>query len=335
MEIPIRHRKVLLQIKDVLKNPENKSFLIAGHLNPDGDTIGGTLALGSLLRRLDKKNIFLFNYHPVPAIYRFLGHYKKIKSAQETRRKFDVAIIIDCSDINRLGGMIEQTRKAKTTIKIDHHADNKKWADINWSAAEHSSVAEMIYLLFQSFKFRLNKEEAEDIYTGIVTDTYNFTQINTNPQSHFIAGELLKCGVNPVKIVKNVYGTKSLSILRLLAKTLESIKISKSGRVAYAVITKNIFKQTGAGPEDTEGVINYLGMVPGVYVWVLFKEVPNEKYVKAGFRSIENIDINKFAGEFGGGGHKNAAGCSLNMDINKAVRTIIPRIDGYLKKINA
>jgi len=335
LKIQRKYLNILSRIKSVLKNPENKSFFVAGHLNPDGDTIGGMLALDSFLKRLNKRDVSLYNYHSVPAICKFLKNYQKIKISDKIDGKFDVAIIIDCSDSSRIGGIIDPSKQAKTTIKIDHHADNNKWADINWSASNFSSVAEMIFMLFKFFGFHLTKEEAEYIYTGIVTDTHNFTQVNTNPQSHYIAAELLENGVDPVKIEKNIYGTKTLSALRILGKTLESITIHKSGRVAYAIITNDIFEKTGAKFEDTEGIINYIGMIPGAYVWALFKEMPDEKSIKVGLRSIEKVDINKIAKKFGGGGHKNAAGCTLNMPLDEAIRTVIPRINKYLKKINA
>ena len=291
--------------------------------------------MNSLLKRLGKKNVCLFNYHPVPAAFRFLKNSGDIKSAARVDKKFDVAVIIDCSDISRLGGIIDPDTQAGVTIKIDHHADDNKWADINWSASNFSSVSEMIFLLFRSLGFRPSREEAESIYAGIITDTHNFTQVNTNPQTHRIAGELLKYGVDPVKIEKNIYGTKTVSALHILGRTLENVKIHKSGRVAYAIITKDIFEKTGAKVEDTEGIINYIGMVPGAYVWALFKEMPDEDGVKVGFRSVERIDINRIAKKFGGGGHKNAAGCTLHLPLDKAVDTVILFLNKYLKNIDA
>ena len=331
MEIPIKQRNALLKIKRALKDPSNKSFFIAGHLNPDGDTVGGTLALYSLLLRLKKKAVFPYNRHSVPAIYRFLNNSGKIITADRVEGNFDVAIIIDCADPARTGGIIDVSKQARTVIKIDHHADDRRWAGINFAGPEYSSVTEMIFYVFREMGVRPTREEAECLYTGIVTDTRNFVQPNTTPRSHYVAAGLLGLGADPVKVEKNVYGTKPVSALLLLGKTLENIKVSGSGEIAYSVITKGIFKKTGAAYEDAESIINYVGMVPGVLVWVLFKEIPGEKGLKAGFRSVERIDVNRFAKLFGGGGHKNAAGCTLNMPLDEAVKKVLGSLNKYLK----
>ncbi|MBI5574636.1 MAG: bifunctional oligoribonuclease/PAP phosphatase NrnA [Elusimicrobia bacterium] len=329
LKVPRKYISQLAALKSVLKNPKNKFFFVAGHQRPDGDTIGGILALYSLLIRL-KKNVELFSYDSVPSFLKFLSDSEKIKKVKKTDRQFDVAIILECSELYRLGNIINPEKQSKITINIDHHAYERKWADINWTDSHSSSVSEMIFYLFMSLELPLTKEEAISLYVGIVTDTHNFTQTNTNAQSHIIASELLRSGVEPPVIEKNVYGTKSLNTLRLLGASLRNIKIDKTDKIAYIQIMNKDFYETKTAPEDTEEIINYAGMIPNVLVWLLFRETQKKNFVKVSFRSVKDIDVNKIAQKFGGGGHKNAAGCTIKGKMERVVKIVIPVVEKYL-----
>lgn len=305
---------------------------MAGHQRPDGDTIGGCLAVYSLLRRL-KKNVFLCSSDTVPSYLTFIPNSKKIKNLKKTSKKFDVAIILECSELSRLGNIINPKKQSKITINIDHHAYKKHWAVINWTDSSSSSISEMIFYLFKFLKLTLTREEAIALYTGIVTDTYNFTQANTNAQSHIIAAELIGSGVEPPVIEKNVYGTKSLNTLRLIGEALRNIKIDNTGKIAYIQITNKDFCQTKTTSEDTEEIINYAGMVPDVLVWLLFKDTQEKNLIKVSFRSVKNIDVNKIAEKFNGGGHKNAAGCTVKGTMPEVIDTVVSVVQKELKSV--
>ncbi|MFA5779170.1 MAG: bifunctional oligoribonuclease/PAP phosphatase NrnA [Elusimicrobiota bacterium] len=331
LKVPRKYRSRLAALKSVLKNPKNKFFFVAGHQRPDGDTIGGCLAVYSLLRRL-KKDVFLCNFDAVPSFLKFLPNSFKFKNIKKTDRKFDVAIILECSEQTRFGNIINPKKQSKVTINIDHHAYDRKWADINWIDSESSSVSEMIFYLFKFLELPLTKEEATSLYVGIVTDTHNFTQTNTNSQSHIIAAELLCCGLEPSVIEKNIYGTKSLNALRLLGASLRNIKIDSTGKIAYIQITNKDFRRTKTTPEDTEEIINYAGMIPNAIVWLLFRETQKKNLIKVSFRSVRDIDVNKIAGTYGGGGHRNAAGCTVKGKIQEVIDTVITVVKNELKK---
>ena len=330
-KVPQKYKSHLAALKSVLKNPKNKLFFVAGHQKPDGDTIGGMLALYSLLTRL-KKNIKLFSCDSVPSFLEFLPDSEKIKKLKKTDGQFDVAVILECSELYRLGNIINPKKQSKITVSIDHHASEKNWADINWTDSRSSSVSEMIFYLFRSLDLPLTKEEAISLYVGIVTDTHNFTQTNTNAQSHIVACELLRSGVEPPEISKNIYGTKSLNTLRLLSEALRNIKIDSAGKIAYIQITNKDYRQTKTIAEDTEEIINYAGMVPGVVVWMLFRETQKKNFIKVSFRSVRDIDVNKIAGTFDGGGHRNAAGCTVKGKMGKVIKTVISVVRKELKK---
>jgi len=331
LKVPRKYESPLAALKSVLKNPKNKSFFVSGHQRPDGDTIGGCLAVYSLLRRL-KKDVFLCNFDAVPSFLEFLPNSSKLKNIKTTDKKFDVAIILECSELSRFGNIIDPKKQSKVTINIDHHAYDRKWADINWIDSGSSSVSEMIFYLFKFLELPLTNAEATSLYIGIVTDTHNFTQTNTNAQSHVIASELLKNGVEPAVIEKNVYGTKSLKTLRLLSEALKNIKIDSAGKIAYIQITNRDFLKTKTAPEDTEEIINYAGMIPNVLVWLFFRETKKKNFIKVSFRSVRDIDVNKIAGTFGGGGHRNAAGCTVKGTMQEVVNTVVTCIQKELKK---
>lgn len=331
LKVPGKYISPLAALKSAIKNPKNKFFFVAGHLRPDGDTIGGCLAVYSILRRL-KKDVLLCNFDTVPSFLKFLPNSSKLKNIKKTDRKFDVAIILECSELSRFGNIINPKKQSKVTINIDHHAYDRKWADINWIDSESSSVSEMIFYLFKFLELPLTEEEATSLYVGIVTDTHNFTQTNTNSQSHIIASELLRSGVEPSVIEKNVYGTKSFNALCLLGTSLRNIKIDSTGKIAYIQITNRDFYETKTSPEDTEDIINYAGMIPNVIVWLLFRETQKKNLIKVSLRSVRDIDVNKIAGTFGGGGHRNAAGCTVNGTMQGVMNIVLAAVKKELKK---
>ncbi|MBN1383946.1 MAG: bifunctional oligoribonuclease/PAP phosphatase NrnA [Elusimicrobia bacterium] len=340
LKVPKKYLKNLADIKNVLKNAKNKAFFVTGHRRPDGDVIGSMLAVYSLLKRL-RKNVFLYNYDPVPSFLRFLPYSEKIKVSKKVEKKFDVSIILECPEVRRFGNIIDIKKQVKNTINIDHHPGNgsqANWADLNWVDAGSASLAEMVFYMFKFLKMPLTKEEAVLLYTGIVTDTHNFRQINTTAQSHIIASELLSCGVEPAEIEKHVYGTRTLNALHLLGAALGNIKTDKTGKIAYTTVKMEDFGKTKASAEDTEEIVNYPGMVPGVFVWLLFREMRSpagEDLVKVSFRSAKKIDVNRIANKFGGGGHKNAAGCIINGGIDSVIDRVICLVSDELGKDDA
>jgi len=288
------------------------------------------LAFASLLKRFNKK-VFLYSYDPVPYFLKFLPNTDDIQIVQNIENKFDVAVILECSEITRFGIAMNIRSQVKTTISIDHHVYKNHWADLNWFDHSSSSVSEMIYFVYKYLKLSLTKEEAECIYTGIVTDTHNFTQANTTSQSHIITSELLKCGVEPTKVEKFVYRTKPLNALKLLGLALDKIKTERSGNIAYTSLTLEDFDKTETTVEDTENIINYIGMLPDVKVWIIFRELSGKNTVKVGFRSLKDIDVNKISNKFGGGGHKNASGCVIKGSIKEAIKIIVDEVSRELE----
>ncbi|MHB9154071.1 MAG: DHH family phosphoesterase [Endomicrobiales bacterium] len=323
-----KERKILSKIAEAIK--KNNTFFIAGHIKPDGDTIGSALALASLLRRLGKKPK-VYTRETVPQYLCFLRDTKSIILTDRAEGEFDCAIILECSDLDRMGNLIS-LEQAATVVNIDHHAIFSTYGDINYVEPHASSSAEQVYYLFKHMKMPMTCPEAEALYVGLVTDTGKFQQANTTPEAMRMAADLLEAGIEPQKIYDKLYATMPLSSLNLLGAALSTLKLSSGGRVAYMEITHKMYRDTGSDVTETEGVINYSMMIPGVVVGILFRETEHAGLVKASFRSRGGIDVNKIAGHFGGGGHKNAAGCSFSGGLKSAEKLLLDYLGKKLNK---
>ncbi|MDR2192437.1 MAG: bifunctional oligoribonuclease/PAP phosphatase NrnA [Endomicrobium sp.] len=319
--------KKLKAISEIIK--KSKTFFIAGHVKPDGDSLGSALALRSVLTRLGK-NAAVYCADDVPPFLTFLKNSKTIKKSVKQSQKFDCAIILESVDFARMGNIIAK-EQAKKIINIDHHSMFTSFGDVNYVFPNASSTAELVFSLFEYMKIKLTKDEADCLYTGIVTDTGRFQQLNTTAQAHTAAAKLLETGVKPEEICANVYGNVSLGSLKLLGLALLNIKTNFNGQFAYSVLTKDMFKQSGAQETETEGIINFLLSINGVKAACLFKEV-DANSTKISFRSIKTFDVLDIAKRCGGGGHKTAAGCSLKQNVSQSVEYIKKILKG---KINA
>ncbi|MBN1622592.1 MAG: bifunctional oligoribonuclease/PAP phosphatase NrnA [Endomicrobiales bacterium] len=323
------NKKALLKIFKAIK--KNKTFFIAGHLKPDGDTVGTALALASLLHRL-KNKVEIYSKEPIPEYLLSAPGAKKIIIADKTVKKFDCAIILECLDFERMGNIID-SEQVETVINIDHHANYNHFGHINYIDPKASSSSEQVYNIFKFFKMPININEAKCLYIGLVTDTGKFQQTNTTSYALNVAASLVDVGLKPTVIYDAVYANKSLSSLNLLGHSLCNLKLSCSGKVAYLEVTRQMYKKTRSNPSEAEGIINYAMMMPKVIVGVLFRKDDDNGYIKVSFRSRGSFNVNKVAQYFGGGGHKNAAGCSVKGNIVKAKKEVLKYLGKKLRKI--
>jgi phosphoesterase RecJ-like protein len=258
----------------------------------------------------------------------FMKGSKSIKVTNKTSKNFDCAIILECINFTRMGDIISPAQ-AKKIINIDHHLAHTNFGDVNYIVPSSSSVSELIYDVFINLKKTPTKEEAENLYVGIVTDTGRFQQLNTNANSHLVVAELLKCGVNSNKLCKKLFLTMEISKMKLYGFALSNIETAFDEKLVYIKLTKEMFKKTKASDTDTDGIINFCISAPKAVVGCLLKEV-DSKTTKLSFRSIEKFNLLNIVKLFNGGGHKNAAGCTINADINTATKKIIQAFKGKL-----
>lgn len=311
-------QEVLKSIAAVIR--KSKTFFIAGHIKPDGDAIGSGLALASMLKRLGKQVVHC-SFDTVPADMMFLKGAKSIKVTSGQRGFFDCAIILECIDFTRMGNIISPNQ-AKNIINIDHHLAHKNFGHINYVVPQSSSVAELIYDVFEALKIKPATREAENLYVGIVTDTGRFQQINTTANSHLITAKLLQYGVNSNKLCKKLFLTAPVNKLKLYGFALSNIQTDAGEKFVYIKLTKEMFKKSNASDTDTDGIISFCISVPKAVVGCVLKEI-DDKTTKVSLRSIANFNLLDLISQFKGGGHKNAAGCTINAPIDSAAKQLI------------
>jgi len=316
-------KKIINKILKIIQ--ENHTFFISSHMRPDGDSIGAQLALGSFLRRLGK-DVYIANRDPVPVIYQFLPHSSDIHIIEKVERNFDVAFILDCGDLQRIGNIIDLKNRVKIIINIDHHVDCELFGDYNYVESQASSVAEELYDLFKQSHLEIIEEEVLALYVGILTDTGRFQEANTTPRCHEIVAELISKGISPQLVSQKIYEARTEPGLKLLSLTLSTLEVTADGKIALLLITQDMYKKTGAREDEAEGFVNFARDVEGVEAGVLFKETDVSNQFRVSFRSKGKIDVSKIARLFGGGGHRNAAGCTIQGAVEEVKQRILNAI---------
>ena len=316
----------LHKVMDVIEHNDN--FLIASHIDPEGDSLGSQLALAQLLKAKNKKYIIV-NHSPVPYLYKFLPFVDEIKKPS-SRFLGKVALILDCPEIKRIAEVEKIINHGCLIVNIDHHISNKKFGDINWVEPNTSCAAEMIYKLYQCFNIKLNKNVALCLYVGILTDTGSFHYSNTSSQTHRLANQLLKFGINPASVYKQLYENMTVSDLRLFNLVLDTVKLDPSGQIAWIKLSRDMLKKSKAKMKECECFISQIRALKGVKVAAFFRETEEKNKIKVSLRSKGDADVNKIAQFFGGGGHKAASGLTIKGSLNKAEKLVINQVKKML-----
>jgi len=301
-----------------LKN--SSRIFIATHTNPDGDAIGSMVAMGLGLDSLNKK-ITLYNESPIPAVYRFLPSVNRVVR-NINNGNYDLAIILDCSDLQRIGNAVSIIKTIPITINIDHHVTNTRFGNFQLIDTSACATVEIIYRLIKQMDVPFDKAIVTSIYTGVLTDTGSFRFSNTNRAAFAICQEMVELGVDPYNIAQHVYGTYSLGRIKLLNLALDSIEISDNGKLSIMTLTQDMFNETHTQPEDVDGLINYAKRIEDVKVAALIQQHWNGKKKSkncnrfhVSLRSDGTVDVAAIAASFGGGGHSSAAGFSIELTL--------------------
>lgn len=316
------------RIIDIINN--NNTFIITSHMYPDGDSIGSQLSLGMILKNLGKK-VDIMSSQPIPDVYYFLPGIEMVKiKNDEISSEYDVGFVLDSQDPDRTGNVIRKN-KIKILINIDHHIDNSRFAEINLIDSEASATAEIIYDLILKLNKSITREVAENLYTAILTDTGSFRYSNTSPKSMRIAASLIENGVDPAKIASNIFETYKFEEIMLISEIIKQIKVNRQKDIAWISLGKDFdnrkFSYAGIESED---IIRYPRSIRGIKVAVLFREMGNGE-IKVSFRSKGKINVSEIASYFGGGGHLNAAGCTIKKRLNDAEELIISEIEKIVR----
>jgi bifunctional oligoribonuclease and PAP phosphatase NrnA len=301
----------------------SRHILVATHTNPDGDAIGSLLAMGLALKAMDKQ-VTLYNCDPIPAVYRYLGGMDRISHRIGRPEMYDTALILDCSNLSRVGAIAGPLHRIETLINIDHHPTNTRFGHLQLIDPSACASAEIVYRLIKALEVSLTKAMATAIYTGILTDTGSFRFQNTNRNAFMICEEMVGLGVDPYLIAQHVYGTYSLGRLKLINLALDSIEISENGKLSLMVVTQEMLEASGTHPFDVDGLISYARSIENVQVAVLIQERTDEgasnhigRSYHVSLRSNGAVDVGAIAGAFGGGGHYSAAGFSVSAPLEE------------------
>src|ERR671939_1242860 len=307
---------MLSQVVELIE--ARRDLAITSHVRPDGDGLGSSLGLYWLLRALGK-NPEVIMHDPVPHAYRKLPGAEMVRVTPAVDRPYDAVFVIECSDITR-PGLADLDKQL--VVNIDHHATTSLFGQINWIDSTASAVGEMIYNLCKAIGVRPTREIAECVYTALITDTGSFHYSNTTERTFKVASELVRAGVKPAKISQAVFSNYPWSKIELLGEVLATAKRDETGRVAWMHQTLEMQARAGATEEDADGFVNYPLTCGSVEAVALLKECSPGIY-RTSLRSKGDVNVARIAEKFGGGGHRNAAGCTIRGDLAEAEQTIV------------
>lgn len=296
----------------------NDITLIA-HVSPDGDTLGSCLGLYHALSSVGK-TIQVVCDDPVPKIYCILPGAEKITNAAMARLCQAVASI-DCADVARTGECAALLNDAQDTLNMDHHGTNTAYAKYNY-VRTCAATAELAFEIIHALGIPFSVETATCLYTGLTTDTGNFSYSNTTPDTFKIAAELLSAGIDLPKLNRALFRTTPFRKMRLMALAIERAQFARGNSVVISALTKADYASCNATSEDTEGVIDSLRDIDTVEIAAFLHE-SDSGAVRVSLRGKSRANVSTIATQFGGGGHRFAAGCSLNMPITEACKQIM------------
>jgi phosphoesterase RecJ-like protein len=312
--------EALQKIVDAVR--ARRRFVLSSHVRPDGDSIGSQLAMAYALRALGKE-ARMVNADRAPAPLLAFPGVGSIEVADRVDETFDAAIVMECGDLSRTG---VSGLERSFVINIDHHQGNTGYGQLNWFDSSAAACGEMVFELIKALGVPMTLEIASHIYLAILTDTGSFHYSSISPRTFDICRQALEAGVDPVIVARNVYDSNNMGRLKLFGSVLSAMQIDTSGRIAIVYVDHEMARAAGGTYEDTEGLINLPLTVKEIQAVVFFKQVGGEEY-RVSMRSKGDIDIAAVAKKFGGGGHKNAAGCTVTGAVDALQKTFLADIE--------
>ncbi|MFA5145806.1 MAG: DHH family phosphoesterase [Candidatus Omnitrophota bacterium] len=284
-----------------------RTIAVAGHVNPDGDSIGSLLSLGLGLEKLGKR-VYMVSSDGVPKKYATLPGARRIIT--DTDRKVDLAIAVDCSNREILGRAFRIFERAGEILEIDHHDFRRPFCDVCFIEPRAGAVGEMIYILLKKLRAPITPSVAQSLMTSIIVETSSFRLPGVRPFTFEACNDLIRKGVNFYKLVDTVFWSMSRESVILSGICLARCKFIKRGKVVWSHIGIKDFKAVRGKDEDVDAVADDMRAIKGVDIAVLFREKDRET-IRVSLRSKHRINIAKIAEYYGGGGHFDVAGCSI------------------------
>jgi phosphoesterase RecJ-like protein len=298
-----------------------KRFLIATHLNPEGDALGSSLALSMALEALGKETV-VYDRDGVPELYRFLPGQERLTDALSPRAAGGMTLLLlDCNEPERAG---LDSLPVPYAAVIDHHETERDFGDIRWIEPRAAATGLMVFHLIKSLGVRITQEMATNLYTALAIDTGTFRYSNVTSEVLRAAAELVDAGASPSAISDGLYETWSRKRFRLLIEVLNTLEITD--RTAITVASREMFAKTGTSSADTENFANFPRMMMDIEVSAFFRETGDGW--KVSLRSKGDFNVARVAARFDGGGHRNAAGYSVRTDLKTAKESLIRAVAG-------
>lgn len=299
--------------------------LMLGHVHPDADVLGTLLALGLALEA-GGWTVAYGGPHPPPEVLSFLPGVERYRRLARIEAPLDVAVSTDCPNPDRTEGLLAAARGAGATIvNVDHHPDNRRYGDANWVEPAAAATGEMVYALLAALGAAMTPAIATNLFTAIHTDTGSFRYSNVTPDTFRIAAELVAAGAQPYQVSSALYERRPTEALRWLGQTLGRVEVSRDGRIAWLVLPAGMVPESFVEAED---LVNYPRSVASVRVACLLRE--RDGQVKVSLRGKGDVDVRRIAAKFGGGGHPNAAGCTMPGPLETATRELLAAVSAAL-----
>lgn len=301
---------------------EKNDFLILTHAHPDGDTLGSGFALCLALRQIGK-NANVINADEFPKKYGYI--YENVEK-QEFDGKYIVAVDVATET---LLGSLQKDFGGKINLCIDHHATNTNYAENILLDGNSASCCEIVFDVINELGATITKTVADCLYTGISTDTGCFRFANTTANTFSVAAELVKYGADNAMINRKMFETKTKTYAHLERLALEGMKFYYDGKVAIITVTQQMYKETGSSEIETEALTPLTRQVEGTEIGIMLKE-KEDGTCKASIRTYESVDASKLASCFGGGGHKSAAACKIDADVENATKMLLKQCGEFI-----
>jgi len=322
---PDGQKQILNDIARIMRSRDH--FLITSHLNPDGDSIGSSLALALVLKKLGK-SVTIMNAEETPKNLTALPHQESINIGKCFEGTCEVIFFIECTEPERSG--LENLPRC-LRINLDHHLDNPCYADINLVDTGRAALGELVFELLLEGGFEITRDIVTNLYMAIITDTGSFKHANTSSDTFLTCSRLLKYGIDHTAISNMAFNTFSEKKLKLLGMMLAGSETWKDGKITCIVLRHPMLSKLNIMPSDTEGIIDYLHLLKDMKVGAFIKEF-QENVFRVSLRSRGKINVAEVAKAFGGGGHVNASGLTIHGTYDQVKQQLFPRLEEALGK---
>jgi phosphoesterase RecJ-like protein len=304
-------------------NSANDIVLLV-HENPDGDAVGSMIAFYRALTKIGKKVDGVIEKHPANCVFLTSTIGKEIKTFEEAdlTKQYDLCIVLDCGNSERLNVAKDLFVNAKDTACIDHHETNFSFANANYIKPEAAATGELIFDLLNEMQIAIDTEIATALYSSIISDTGNFCHQNTTKRTFEIASSLMEYGIDVPKISYYMFNETRLNRLIFMGKILSKIEVFLDGKLSIICATQEDVDEFQIDKSELDGIVDYARYIKGVEVGILLK--PRDGVYRLSMRSNGKVDLLEIAAKFNGGGHKYAAGGRVDTDsIEKAKEEVV------------